>query len=136
MIALLPGVVSAPAAPGSGGPPDPPLAPRIFLDTTYVPPTGRTLAVRAGGDLQAALNAARPGDVITLEAGAVFRGNFTLPRKSGSDWIVIRSAASDNALPPPGTRVNPALAPVLAKLVTPEPGARSSRRRPARAATG
>ena len=110
---------TSPAAVGSDGPPNPPLAPRVLLDTTYQPSTGRILAVRAGGDLQAALNAARPGDVVTLEAGAVFRGNFTLPRKSGSDWIVIRSAASDSAFPPPGTRVNPALAPLLAKLVTP-----------------
>ena len=32
-------------------------------------------AVRAGGDFQATLNAAKPGDVITLQAGATFTGN-------------------------------------------------------------
>jgi hypothetical protein len=134
-IGLLSDLVVATASPGSGGPPAPPLAPRILLDTTYVAPRGRTIAVRAGGDFQAALNAALPGDVITLEAGGVFRGNFILPRKSGSDWIVIRSSARDGVLPPPGTRVKPALAPVLAKLVTPNvvpviqaaPGARRYR---------
>src|SRR5713101_2202302 len=70
-----------------------PAPPRVYLDTTYTPPSGRTISLRAGADLQAALNSAQPGDTITLEAGAVFRGNFTLPKKQGSDWIVIRSAA-------------------------------------------
>ena len=35
---------------------------------------GATLTVNAGGNLQAALNAAQPGDVILLEAGATFSG--------------------------------------------------------------
>ena len=119
LITLLAGVVASRASSGASGPPAPPFAPRTFLDTSYVPPSGRTIAVPAGGDVQAALDTAQPGDVISLQAGSVFRGNFTLPRKSGSDWIVIRSSASDGALPPPGTRVTPAVAPVLAKLVTP-----------------
>lgn len=37
-----------------------------------------------GGDLQAPLNAAQPGDTILLEAGAEFVGNFVLPVKSGT----------------------------------------------------
>jgi len=51
-----------------------PELPRVFLDTTLVPPTGKIIAVARGGDVQAALNAAQPGDVITLEAGATFTG--------------------------------------------------------------
>jgi hypothetical protein len=90
--------------------------PRVFLDTTCVPSAGRTLAVAAGGDLQDALDGARPGDVITLEAGATFRGPFTLPRKPGAGWIVIRTAASDTDLPPPGTRVDPSDARLMPKL--------------------
>ena len=43
-----------------------------------------TIVVRAGENLQSALNAAQPGDVITLEAGATFTGNFVLPVKTGS----------------------------------------------------
>ena len=46
-----------------------PELPRTSIDTTYVPPTGRTITVPAGGDFQAALHAAQPGDVITLAAG-------------------------------------------------------------------
>jgi len=90
-----------PATPSAGGAE----LPRIWLDTSYGPPSGRTLAVRAGGDLQAALDEAQPGDVITLEAGATFRGPFTLRRKRGQEWITVRTSASDDTLPPPGARV-------------------------------
>lgn len=79
--------------------------------------------VATGEDFQASLDAARPGDVITLEAGAVLQGNFTLPNKpAGSgepDWITIRSSAAD-ALPPEGTRITPAHEGAMAKLVSPD----------------
>src|SRR5439155_22107736 len=59
-----------------------PERPRVILDTTYVPPTGRTLAVPARGDLQAALNAGVGGDRITLQAGATVSGPSSLPTHS------------------------------------------------------
>jgi hypothetical protein len=90
--------------------------PRSYVDTTFSLPTGRTLKVPAGGDLQAALNTARPGDAIVLEAGAVFTGPFTLPNKRGSGWITVRTSASGSRLPPMGTRVHPADAAVMPKL--------------------
>src|SRR5499426_3902836 len=83
---------------------DEPEPPRVYLDTSYTAPKGRSIEVKAGGDFQAALNQAKPGDAITLEAGATFTGNFTLPNKSGSgqsEWIVVRSSAADSSLPPP-----------------------------------
>src|SRR6266511_1050261 len=80
--------------------PEPEL-PRVFIDTNYNPPTGRTIPVPAGGDFQAAINQAQPGDIITLKAGATYTGNFTLPAKSGSVLIVIRSSARDGRLPHP-----------------------------------
>ena len=92
-----------------------PELPRLYVDTTYVVPSGRTFAVRAGGDFQAALNAAAPGDVITLEPGAMFTGPFTLPSKSGSGWIIVRSSAPEKSLPP-GTRADPSHAPLMPKL--------------------
>jgi hypothetical protein len=95
-----------------------PAPPRVFLDTSYTPPSGRTIAVAAGADLQAALRAAQPGDVITLEPGAVYAGNFSLPRKSGAAWIVVRSGAPADKLPAPGTRVTPAFAPAMPKIVS------------------
>src|SRR5690242_1392590 len=69
-----------------------PELPRVYLDTSYVVPTGRTITVNAGSDLQAAINSAQPGDVLSLQAGATFTGNFTLPAKSGQGWIVIRTS--------------------------------------------
>jgi hypothetical protein len=96
-----------------------PQLPRTLLDTTYVQPTGVTITVQAGGNLQTAINSARPGDVIRLQAGATFTGNFTLPNKSGTGWITIRTSASDSALPPPGTRVTPADAWLMPKIITP-----------------
>src|SRR5579864_2945789 len=55
-----------------------------YVDTTYVPPTGKTITVNAGGNLQTAINSALPGDVVVVQAGATFTGNFTLPAKTGS----------------------------------------------------
>jgi hypothetical protein len=94
-----------------------PELPRLYVDTTYVPPSGRTIAVSAGEDFQAALNAAQPGDVIMLEAGATFTGPFTLRNKAGAEWIVIRPSVPDSRLPAPGTRVDPSYAHVMPKLV-------------------
>jgi len=94
-----------------------PELPRVFLDTTLVPPTGKTIAVAGGGDVQAALNVAQPGDVITLEAGATFTGSFTLPNKTGIGWITVRTSAPDSSLPPSSTRVTPAYAAAMPKIV-------------------
>ncbi|HEX5705698.1 MAG TPA: hypothetical protein VFX96_00265 [Pyrinomonadaceae bacterium] len=80
------------------------------------------VTVRAGGNLQRALDAARPGDTIMLEAGATYPGPFTLPRKAGGDgWIIVRTTTADSALRP-GERVAPAQAHLLAKLVAPGRG--------------
>jgi hypothetical protein len=93
-----------------------PQGPKVLLDTSLPSLSGRSVTVAAGGDLQKALNEARPGDTLVLEAGAVFRGPFTLPRKPGSDWIVIRSSAVGGDFPPPGARVGPSHAPRMPKL--------------------
>jgi hypothetical protein len=71
------------------------------------------LTVNNGGDLQAALNAAQPGDEIVLEAGARFVGAFRLPVKPSGPVITIRSSA---ALP--GRRLTPADAPLLPTLAS------------------
>ncbi|HEY0407598.1 MAG TPA: hypothetical protein VGC89_17820, partial [Pyrinomonadaceae bacterium] len=79
-----------------------------------------TLTVAAGGDLQAAINLAQPGDTILLEAGATFRGPFTLPNKgSALEWITIRTSAPDAALPAAGERISPSDAALLPKLLAP-----------------
>src|SRR5579871_1198813 len=79
-----------------------------------------TINVPAGSDLQAAINAAQAGDVITLAPGASFVGNFVLPNKGVlTDYITIRSAAPDTSLPGPGVRITPASAALLPKISSP-----------------
>ena len=106
---------------------------------------GATIEVRAGGNLQAALDAAEPGDQIVLEAGATFVGPFVLPNKAASveaglqtrlpaglqarppvyveaglqtrlPEILIRTSTPDASLPP-GVRVRISDAPKMARLM-------------------
>ena len=85
--------------------------------------SAREIRVPAGGNLQAALDAARAGDTILLEAGATYVGNFRLPKHAGPGVITVRSATADRLLPPPGTRITPAHAPLLPKIRSGNTGA-------------
>src|SRR6267378_8396285 len=76
-----------------------------------------TIVVPAGGNLQAALDNAQPGDVITLAPNASYVGNFVLRNKGAiTDYITIRSAAPDASLPPAGVRMKPSYAALLPKI--------------------
>ena len=78
-------------------------------------------------DFQQALNNASPGDVITLQAGAVLQGNFFLPAKPiAGAWITVRSSSTIEALAE-GVRVRPAQAAAMARLESPnsEPALRT-----------
>lgn len=77
-----------------------------------------TRLVNRGDNLQTALNSAVAGDVLMLEAGAEFVGNFVLPVKSGTDPIVVRSSIHDG-LPVLGHRIQPQHASLLARLRSP-----------------
>lgn len=106
-------------SPGALGEARPPALPTKHVSPVPTDqPGGRTITLKAGSDLQAALNSARPNDTLVLEAGATWTGNFLLPRRSDSGWITIRSSAL-NALPPSGTRVSPANASAMPKIITP-----------------
>ncbi|MEA2692436.1 MAG: hypothetical protein QOJ16_1823 [Acidobacteriota bacterium] len=84
-----------------------------------------TTNVAAGANLQAAIDAAQPGDTLLLQAGATFTGPITLRYKVGTgtdaDWITIRTATADDNLAP-GRRVSPADTSQLAKIVSPGAG--------------
>ena len=99
-------------------------------------PVAQTITVAAGGDLQQALNQAKPGSTILLARGATFVGNFVLPaRVGGDDRVITIRTAGDEGFPAPGDRINPAPSEALAKVRSPNgapalataPGARGWR---------
>ena len=95
----------------------------IVLCTCARPATAEVKYVRAGDNLQAALNAARPGDELRLAADATFSGNFVLPAIAGAESIVLRTDLPDSGLPGPTQRVTPATANHFAKVVSPNTAA-------------
>jgi hypothetical protein len=95
-------------------------APPQTFDSSYVAPTGAVVKVAASDNLQAVFDKAQPGQTIVLPAGATFRGPFKLPNKTaGSGWIYVVSSHLAN-LPPAGTRVGPANATNMPKIVAPQ----------------
>jgi hypothetical protein len=97
---------------------------RTFLIGTSLlviasPSSAEIRYVRAGDSLQAAMNAARPGDEIRLAAGATFTGNFVLPVFDGDAVVTLRTDLPDSTLPPSNHRVTPATAARFARIVSP-----------------
>jgi hypothetical protein len=90
----------------------------VLLALCPQPASAGTRTVRRGDNLQTILNSAVPGDILLLEAGAEFVGNFVLPVKAGTDPIVMRSALHDQ-LPVSGQRIKPQHAALLARLRSP-----------------
>jgi hypothetical protein len=96
-----------------------PAQPQI-LNFSYPAVTGRSIYVAAGGNLQGALDQAQRGDEVVLQAGATFTGTFKLKPKSGTSangWIIVRSEKLSSM--PSGSRVTPAQASLMPKLITP-----------------
>ena len=63
-----------------------------------------TIALPANGNLQAAINSALPGDVITLPAGAIYVGNFVLPAKTNPNGLPITIKSGGESRHAPGSR--------------------------------
>jgi hypothetical protein len=84
------------------------------------PVEARTIRVKAGGDLQAAIDRARGGDTISVQAGATFTGPFTLPARPGRRAITIRSSRLRKL--PRGRRVRGRDARHMPLLTTPGAG--------------
>jgi len=88
--------------------------PRIYVKSSVAetPAPGHVRLVKRGDRLQEALDKAQCGDILELEAGATFSGQVVFPHKECDDshWIVVRSSAPDESLPPEGTRITPCYA--------------------------
>jgi len=88
--------------------------PRLYVKSSmaYTAVPGRTHLVKRIEDLERAIKDANCGDTIKLAAGATFAGRIHFPSKHCDDvhWITVRTDASDNALPPEGTRITPCFA--------------------------
>ena len=80
------------------------------------------------GNLQAAIDAARPGDVILLAPGSHYIGSFVLPARAASSTAVITIRTDSDALPPAGTRITPAASGTLAVIqsATSDPALRTA----------
>ena len=109
--------------------------PKSWVDTTWVPPTGKTIKVAAGEDLQKAIDSASPGDVVSIDPAGTFKGPIVLPKKDGNAFITIRSSARDvslgaepDQLPLRGQRATPAHAKFMPKITAPasEPSVRAA----------
>lgn len=91
--------------------------PEKYVDTTYVPPIGASVQVRAVDSLQTALENVKPGDELVLEAGAQF-GSIVLPVKQEGPPINVRTSSTAITS---GQRITPNDAPAMPKIVGPSP---------------
>jgi len=83
-----------------------------------------TVQLKAGDNLQAAIENAHYGDVIVLEAGATFQGPIVLPFKespSGNDQYITITTSNTGGIPAENQRVNPQThAKAMPKIVAPD----------------
>ena len=88
-------------------PGSPPELPRAEVQLPGAGTSGVVRVVANSDDFQSAIDDAKPGDVIALLPGSVYRGSLTLPKKEGDEWITIRTNVPDGTFPVRGTRVGP-----------------------------
>ena len=64
-------------------------------------------------------HSAQAGDVILLQAGATYTGNYVPPAKSGATMITVQTEIAETGALAPGVRLSPAAAGPLARLKSP-----------------
>jgi len=98
--------------------------PQIYVNSALkdTPAPAKTVLVKTKEELKSALDTAVCGETIKLQSGTDFRGNFNFPAKKCDDahWIILRSSADENELPPEGTRITPCYAGVASLPGRPE----------------
>lgn len=103
----------------------------LGLSLFALPLEAATITVRAGDNLQAALDRAQLGDTVALERGATFTGVFVLADKGPIPttvnrrtvlYITVRTAITDTDAALSGWRITPARALNLAKVRAAGPG--------------
>lgn len=103
---------TTPAPPASAGVAELPRTVPRFPAALATAPCTATIVAAA---LQAEVNRASAGDVLCLAPGAVFHGTLTLPNRSDSGWVVVRTAPTSGQ-PAPGERVRPSQRATLATI--------------------
>ncbi len=76
---------------------------------------GRIIKVPPGGNVQAAIEMANGGDIVELQAGAVYNGMISLPNKPLTDFVTIQSSSAGNLTA--DKRVSPAQKSSMATIV-------------------
>ncbi len=75
----------------------------------------KIIKVPPGGNVQAAIEQAESGDIVELQAGAVYSGTVTLPNKPLTDFVTIQSSAARDL--PVDKRVSPTQRSSMATIV-------------------
>ena len=75
----------------------------------------RIIRVPPGGNVQAAIERAESGDIVELQAGAVYSGEIKLPNKPLTDFVTIQSSAAGDL--PADKRVGPTQKASMATIV-------------------
>ena len=107
-------------------------APVLTFETPMPIINGQTFAVASNcANLESQLAAAANADssrnhqvVIPAGTNCLVVDSLILPKKVGSNWVVVRTSTPDSQLPPPGTRVTPSDAPKLATITKLQEGLR------------
>jgi len=99
---------------------------RVTATSPDTATAAKTVTVKPGGNLQKAVDDARYGDVIILQAGASYPGQLMLPYKESSpgseDYITITTSAADG-ISAENVRLNPELQAVsMPKILAPNTG--------------
>ena len=97
------------------------LLPQANVDVTMPRQNGHTIFVNQNADLQSAIADASCGDTLVLQAGAIFTGSYTLPKKTCTGWVIIESSRLSQL--PVDTRVGPSQAQYMAKIQSDVAGA-------------